>query len=53
MSSYFQEDINYLKILQTITLLKKPKKIVEFGILNGDSLLHMSGVLKNNFDKSI
>ena len=22
----FQEDINYLKILQTITLLKKPKK---------------------------
>ena len=42
MSSYFQEDINYLKILQTITLLKKPKKIVEFGILNGDSLLHMS-----------
>ena len=36
MSSYLREDVNYLKILQTITLLKKPKKIVEFGILNGD-----------------
>ena len=44
MSSYFKEDVNYLKILKTINLLKKPKKIVEFGILNGDSLLHMSEV---------
>ena len=44
MSSYFKEDVNYLQIIKTITFLKRPKKIVEFGILNGDSLLQMSKV---------
>lgn len=38
MSSYFNSDLSYLDIFKIISIIKKPKLIVEFGILNGDSL---------------
>lgn len=37
MSSY-KNNINFLDLIGGITFLKSPKKIVEFGILNGHSL---------------
>ena len=37
-SSYTTSKLNYGDILSTITQLKKPKKIIEFGILDGFSL---------------
>ena len=38
MQSSYSEKINYGNIFSIITFLKNPKKIVEFGILNGYSL---------------
>lgn len=38
MSSYNQSKLEYGDIFKVITLLYKPKKIIEFGILNGYSL---------------
>lgn len=38
MSSYFNSDFDYLNIFKIISIIKKPKLIVEFGLLNGDSL---------------
>ena len=38
MSSYLNNEFNYLDIFQITSHIVKPKKIIEFGILNGDSL---------------
>lgn len=38
MSSYMNTDISYVDILSLLVYMKTPKKIVEFGILNGHSL---------------
>ena len=43
-SSYLEKNLNYSDIFSCLTLLKKPKKIVEFGILEGYSLVNF---LKN------
>jgi len=37
-SSYLEKNLTYGDIISLLTLLKKPKKIVEFGILEGYSL---------------
>lgn len=40
MSSSYKSKIDFGYLLESITFMKNPKKIVEFGILNGFSLNH-------------
>ena len=47
MNSSYKSKIDYSALFKLVCFLKKPKKIVEFGILNGYSLYHMC----NSVDK--
>lgn len=40
ISSYLNRDLTYGDLISCVTFLKKPKKIVEFGILDGYSLFN-------------
>jgi len=48
MKSSYTENINYGNIFSIITFLKNPKKIVEFGILNGYSLKEFTESANSN-----
>ena len=48
MNSSYTEKIDYGNIISIITFLKNPKKIVEFGILNGYSLKQFAETVNSN-----